>query len=605
MKKIIFFLAFIIMYEICHAQTRFNNQKNISNGSLNKNVSTVPMQKTPSSHTPSRDKFSKNVKWQNGTYKNTTKLADGSTLNQSYTINPRLETVRTGSPKQNDIKRILKSDNESQPSKVAGGWEQCQTKEVKITASNVTDAYIDNSAQIANILPGYIYKFEDYIKGNWKPISENRYPITLIASVNNTNGTPSVVIENPNNGNIANAKNELFNRFTLDKNKISQEGFDYKYYEVESQSDLAIKMGASGYGWGIKASALMSSKKSNKHRYILIDATKSMFSIKCDPSANGIINPAFATDDMMYINSVSYGARILACAEIESYSAEINSQIDANVDYGVAGGSANLNYFSNYTGSKVTIKYYVVGGPSDQVSTVYSFDELKASSNAVLKNLNYHNVQPIKFQFKNLNNDLVISSSATDYFLTQTCTYDKDPETPKNKMISVSIPNISKVDIQETDLELYGQVWAQVFGSDGKEIFPIGNRDRLFAIDVKQPLNANNLRTGHIPNIEAKFLIPGNVQNGAKVIVYYWFMEYDGGSGDDFLSMQHGYKKRYNKNNIEYYVHEIPINWVSLLSNGDNKENDPTKNANKKSATFVDQDGESAIQVESQVELVK
>jgi hypothetical protein len=51
--------------------------------------------------------------------------------------------------------------------------------------------------------------------------------------------------------------------------------------------------------------------------------------------------------------------------------------------------------------------------------------------------------------------------------------------------------------------------------------------------------------------------------------------------------MQHGYKKRYNKNNIEYYVHEIPINWVSLLSNGDNKENDPTKNANKKEGRTV------------------
>ena len=46
MKKIIFFLSFLIMYEICHAQTRLKHQKNISNGPLNKKVFRIPMQKT-------------------------------------------------------------------------------------------------------------------------------------------------------------------------------------------------------------------------------------------------------------------------------------------------------------------------------------------------------------------------------------------------------------------------------------------------------------------------------------------------------------------------------------------------------------------------------
>lgn len=594
MKKIIILSLSIFLVGFCNAQNKLYQQKSISTNSVNKNVSSVPIQKASPSNTSTRDKFVMKVNWQNGIYKKDNKLSDGTSITQTFSVNPKIVKEYINKPTPNDIKRTERNVSEAEPAKVANGWEKCSNKEVRITASNIANLSVDNSAQVANIVPGYMYKFEDYINGNWNQIDAHRCPITLITSVNNTQGDPSIKVDEPSRGNINNAKNTLFARSTTEASKTAQEGFQYNCYEIESQADLAVKLGVSGYGWGVSAAALMSSKKSNHHRYLLIDFTKSMFSISCAPGENGVIEPAFATEDMMYISNVSYGVRVIACAEIESYENETNAQISAKVNYGVAGGQADFDYFSKNTSLKSTIHFYVVGGQSNQVETVYSFDALKAVCSNISKTSNYQNVVPIKYQMKNLNNDLVICNSATDYFNTQSCTYEKDPDNPKDRSISVAISGIAKTDITETDLEIYGQVWAQVFGADGKEIFPVNKRDRLFSLEQNQHLTAanfNGLRE-HVPNIEAQFNIPGYATNGAKVVIYYWLMDYDSGSGDDFLSMQHGYKKKYNRNNIEYYVQELTINWNATPSE-----------PQVKAATFTDSDGESSITVTSKIDL--
>ena len=200
-----------------------------------------------------------------------------------------------------------------------------------------------------------------------------------------------------------------------------------------------------------------------------------MFSIKTSVGANGIIDPAYATRDMMYISNVSYGARVLAVAELETYDAESNAKAEAGIDYAVAGGSANFEYFSKQFNSKAVIKMYVVGGQSDQVTTVYTFDDVKKVCANILRTLNYKNAQPIKYQFSNVNNDLVLSNSATDYFITQSCVYTADAAKPADRVFTASISSIMPINISETDLEIYGQVWAQAFdGKTGKYFLRTG-----------------------------------------------------------------------------------------------------------------------------------
>ncbi len=580
MKKLIISLIVCCQTLYATAQMRQRVQTNIPQNASYQRVPTATEQRNAM-----RDKSSMQIQpWQSGTYKNAVSLGNGNAITQTYVVNQKLEKVSLHTPTENNIKRSERNQRQTEPSKTAGGWEHCETKEVRVTASNIGELQIDNSAQIANIVPGYLYTFRDYIKGNWKPIDANRKPVNLITSVNNTNGAPSVLVNNPDRSNLNNAKNTLFARSTSELSKTAQESFQYKCYEVESVSDLAIKMGVSGYGWGASVSSLMSSTKNAKSRYLLIDFTKSMFSISCAPTQAGIIDAAFAEEDMMYVSNVSYGVRVIAVAELEAYDSDVSANISAKVNYGVAGGQADFNYFSNQSGFKSTIRFYVVGGQSNQVETVYSFNELKSVCNNISKTANYQNVVPIKYQMRNLNNDLVIANSATDYFKTQNCIFEKAGEAPKSKTLTLSLESITKADPAETDIEIYGQIWAQVFDKNGKEILPIGNRDRLFALDQHQHLtNATFRNLNYSPNISSSFFIPAEKADRVRVVVYYWLMEYDSGSGDDFLSMQHGSKGRYNRNNIEYYIQEFTMN-------------NTTDNLQKQ-ARFVDQDGESAVDI--------
>ena len=70
-------------------------------------------------------------------------------------------------------------------------------------------------------------------------------------------------------------------------------------------------------------------------------------------------------------------------------------------------------------------------------------------------------------------------------------------------------------------------------------------------------------------------------------MIYYWMMDYDGGSGDDFLGMRNGVMRKYNRNNLDYYVHEYKI------SGGEKQI--------PLSGEFVDRDGESGIKIETNI----
>ncbi|MBS1742419.1 MAG: hypothetical protein JST81_05235 [Bacteroidetes bacterium] len=550
----------------------------------------TPVVKAPM-NSPTQGRFSSRAKAVNIYSTNTDyTLEDGTTIKQSFNFNTGQKAF-VKSPSTNSVKRLERNEKDLAAERENNGWKNCSTKEVRITASNMTDMYIDNSAQMSNIKPGLLYKYEDYIKGNWKTINDNKHPITLITDVKNTNGAPSIEVPNPNETNISNAINTLFSRHTNVASETSSQGFIYKCSEIESQSDLLIKVGASGYGFGFSASALFSSKKSEKHRYLLIDATKSMFSIKTSVGANGIIDPAYATRDMMYISNVSYGARVLAVAELETYDAESNAKAEAGIDYAVAGGSANFEYFSKQFNSKAVIKMYVVGGQSDQVTTVYTFDDVKKVCANILRTLNYKNAQPIKYQFSNVNNDLVLSNSATDYFITQSCVYTADAAKPADRVFTASISSIMPINISETDLEIYGQVWAQAFDGKNREVFPENRRDRLLDIKQNQHLNAGDIKRSYSPNIEASFKIPGDALAGAKIIVYYYLWDYDvKPNPDDFLSMRNGVKKIYSGNKADFYVHEFYLN---AAANG----------PQLKTGEFVDEDGDSGIKLTTQVEV--
>jgi hypothetical protein len=513
-------------------------------------------------------------------------MPDGSIIKQTYTVS----TLRAGTPINNVRKTVADAKpqrsviNTSAPSRVPLGKEVCQTIQTQITASNLSDLNVDfsYSQQIANIYPGALYKFDDYYSGSWNAINYGRNPITLVSSVKNNRCSPTQTINDPGFANITKGVSNLFACFS-DVN--AQEGFRYTVYEVENQAEMAFKIGAAGHYLGISASNMFSSSSREKHKYLLIDATKEMFSISVQPSQNGLMaDPNAATADMMYISNVTYGARVLACIELDAYDKEVADKVAGGAEFLVFGGSAEVETYLKDLNTTMKISFYAVGGNSSDAQIAYSFDGVKQMCNNIISNLTYKTSQPIRYQFKNRNNELVLSSSATDNFLSQSCTLERDMK------VTANITGVHAINPSETDLEIYGQVWAQVFDNKGKEIMPDYGKDRLLDIKDNQHLNKNDLQhvdSEYNPNINATFTIPKDVYVGAKMIIYYWMMEYDGGSGDDFLGMRNGTIRKYNRNNIDYNVQEYYFK-------GGEKTIPFT-------GEFVDRDGESAIRIKTAI----
>ena len=561
MKKIIILYLSIFLVGFCNAQTKLYQQKSINRGSLTNKVETIPIKKTPTASNirnaayelPSRT---------TGIYEYSKKMSDGSIIKQKFRLHEsQIAKMEKIGPSKTELTSVIKpstKNSRSETTEDEGGFTDCNTEETRLTVDNLSENTVDYSSQASNIYPGAVYTWENFISGNWNEVNVGRNPITLVASVTNTgNDKPTERIENPNIGTIANARNALYSRFSTDPKMQTNEGFVYKLYEVSNEAEIALKVGASGHGFGVKASALLSTNEKSKHRYLLIDATKTMFNIEVAPDPNGVMqNP---TSDMMYIDNVTYGARIIAVVEIETFQSGMNAKFDASAEYLVGGGTFNLDFIKNNYNSVTKINFYVVGGLSSGVTTVYSFDEMKYRCDQILSSLTYQVCKPISYTFKNMQNNVVKKYSATDYFLHQNCTYRKKDAAPKDIKVNVKINRIS-TSMSNTDAELYGEIWVQAFDKNGREFFPVNKMDRLFSVKQNEHLKYEQMQgLGFEPNLEVKFDIPASLKNGAKVKIFYWLKDYDNIGNDDYLFMQNGYTQKPSRDNNEHFVKEIHL----------------------------------------------
>lgn len=520
-----------------------------------------------------------------GNYETKWSNTDGTVMKQTFKLKKALEMDYKGKSGS----RLMSNLKSSATENTGDGWE-CLTEEKKVTMNDNAFMTVDYAGQAANIYPGAIYKFENYTNGSWKSEESNRAPIRISATVYNTTGNNYEDISEPSAATIGNGIATLFRSFSKKPDEITNGSMSFTAYEVESLADAMVKVGASGYGFGFYAKNLFQFNDKEHHKYIMIDCTKEMFTINTTiPNKGFFTNAQLQTDDMMFINSVTYGVRILACMDIVTREKAIANKFEGGGNWGIGGGQVDVDILSRELNSTSTIKMYVVGGRSNEVMPVYSIDDLKKRCAKIAETTTYNTVLPIKYQFKNLQGEVVTSNSATDYFKVRSCAYQKPDEPEKALEVTATITRMATLN-NNTDAELYGQIWVQAFDGKGREVLPVYGKDRLFSVDQQSHLNAEQLRAYYTPNINARFKIPADAKAGAKIIIYYWLMEYDNIGGDDFLYMQNSYQLPYSRNkNEKYYVTEVRLNDVPFSYSGVSK-----------TANFTAQ-GEGNFQVETTI----
>jgi len=281
---------------------------------------------------------------------------------------------------------------------------------------------------------------------------------------------------------------------------------------------------------------------------------------------------------MMYISSVTYGVRVLASIETTKSNKEMSNKLDASYSALAAGGEFNFDSYMKDYREETVIKMYVIGGPKPGVYPAFNKAELISIIQGIFKNGNNAQVQPIKYTFRNMEGGVVMSQSATDYFITRSCT----PNTALAYTVNLNSVSMSKDD----DWDLYGQVWVQVFGGDKKEIYSVQGGDRL--LDIAESNHLTSDEGAYVPKGKVIFRLEPEQQQNAVMLIWYWLNDYDSGSGNDFLSMREGKKIRYNKNGDNYFCRIIPLGNLR-----------PGKDTDKMPFTdeFTDDEGDSQTEV--------
>lgn len=322
------------------------------------------------------------------------------------------------------------------------GWE-CQTQNIKVKLEDDSFMSTYNMAQSINIYPGAVYTFENFYKGSFKPEKAARNPIYVYTSLVTT-GDIFESVEDPNAQDglsIKNAVNKLKLRSKLSK---ANQGFKMKIYECNSSAEMAMAIGAYAQGYGAKLKFDWGSSKKKEDRYFLLDATQELFSLSANVPEEGVFqNPEDAKQTgLMFLDNVVYGMRVLVSVKTSISADQNNLSLDASYSgfgFGAGVGIEDLQKIMNET---TEVKVYVVGGENSGFVTTDKY-QLQNTINDAFKKLNNETAVPIYFTFRNMNNEVVRTESATDSFPVQQCI----PIPPNAGLqyfnISASITNIN------------------------------------------------------------------------------------------------------------------------------------------------------------------
>jgi hypothetical protein len=458
----------------------------------------------------------------------TLRLADGTSV-QRY-INP-------GGPQ-----RMIKGDYKKEIISVQNG-ETCETKTARIDMETKDFVPVTASRYLAYNAPGLIYDVRRFYSGDYTnrqefPNGENRNPITIATTVRNTSRKITETVDVPSNNSINQAIANLQSGYSLDPLQTTNQSMIYRSSFVQSNTEMQLKIGASGHYMmaSFKADMSMSNAKETKTFYI--EAEKELFTLSTDKPQAGFFNTDVANiDDLGYISSVTYGIKIIGKIEVENSEESLGGSFSGMVNAGFAGAGFDFGAFSRESHKKVKCFFYVVGGRNETITGV-DLADVYYKINQILAGVNYKTCMPIRLEFRSLTTGSPITfKDVTNNFVYDVCTPKAIQDA--NKDLSIKIQSLMPIG---TDIEMYGDIWAEVWSpahGDLKRYRTTNNL--LFSVKKDVHLEMDQLvrYSEGLPAI--KYLnIPPQFLEDAEIHIYYNVIDYNTVGEDDKLKLRGG-----------------------------------------------------------------
>lgn len=302
----------------------------------------------------------------------------------------------------------------SNPSSTLPTWNSSTYSET-FTASSSSFLSNDYASNTVRIVPGAIYPYEEFFRGNLPRELGERNPMLMYTGGTNLKGPGSGNVQNPTFANCLSARLSLAHSYSGSPANVET---SYQVSESNNSADLNLQLSGGASAFGLSFSDAFQHQSSENTVSLTIDARKALYAVAVETPDGGFFKDSRVeqTPNLVVVGQVVYGARVLA-----NYNLTFNSVKDANdfrASYNGITFNANaaFDYVQSHQSTVSNINGYIVGGPSNGTKVSFSKNGLEAAINRTISKVGYLDAQPISYKLYDMAGDLVGVESATDQF---------------------------------------------------------------------------------------------------------------------------------------------------------------------------------------------
>jgi thiol-activated cytolysin len=247
------------------------------------------------------------------------------------------------------------------------------------------DSFIAITPDSPALWPGALLRAGEMPQGVLSPIGLERSPATFSLSLENLNASPKATMENPTLSEFRDLRAEMLQQGT-NGNTAAQ--ISYEIHRIFSKSQFALTVGAD-FSWSgiIDFDAMYDFQEGEFANKYLIDFTQTYYTADIDtPARPSDMFGEFVDvqdaqlfmgvgDPPMYLQSISYGRRVLFAIESNDTLEVMVAAIDAAFGDGIAGVDVDVGAEEVLNAAKITAT--VIGGNAeDAVATILGPEEM-------------------------------------------------------------------------------------------------------------------------------------------------------------------------------------------------------------------------------------
>jgi len=305
-----------------------------------------------------------------------------------------------------------------------------------------------------SLIPGTIYAYEDYARGNFKEFSADRNPVVVYTtSTTTTSPSNSAMVQNPNGQTLSQGVANIIERFTPAQGTA---GANEQIIYSENQSDLSLLVSAGGAYSAYSGFGITKQNSSEHYIYVTYDGIKPLFTIIAQRPENGYFLPGkkpSTSSPLLVVQNVTYGTRILANIDIRTKSNTNYDSLHLQYTSGPNNGKLDFSALANDQTVSFTGNIMVVGTTIN--IPIVSMKNFEQQISDMFAQGNYKTAAPIIYQLTDLDGNVFGIESITDQFTYPECAPKNDVYSLTSALATIRTGDDGKNSESEFWLELY------------------------------------------------------------------------------------------------------------------------------------------------------